>query len=188
KDPVAIYARVQALRRANRYHDAGVLLADAPADPKLLVDPDAWWVERRLVSRVLAEAGDPKLAYRIAAGHGGESPPVRAEAEFHAGWFALEFLHDPATAMKHFAAIAQASPAPLSVSRSEYWLGRAATAAGDKTGATAHYEKASTYPTTYHGQLALARLGRAGTNLTAPATTDPAISGRFAGRELVQAI
>jgi soluble lytic murein transglycosylase len=188
-DPVAIYSRVQVLRRANRIHDAAMLLVSAaPSDPKALVNPDAWWVERRLISRDLIDAGDPKLAYQIAAGHVGESPALRAEAEFHAGWYALEFLHDPKTAMTHFAAIATASSTPLSASRSEYWLGRAATAAGDKAGGATHYQKAATYPTTYYGELALAKLGQPNAGLAAPPAADTDTAARFNGRELVQAI
>jgi soluble lytic murein transglycosylase len=187
KDPLAIYSRVQTLRRTNRYRDAGNLLVAAPADAKALVDPDAWWVERRLVSRVLVTS-DAKLAYRIATGHGGESAALRAEAEFHAGWYALEFLHEPATAAKHFAAVGQASSAPLSASRSEYWQARAAAAAGDKTEAAVHYERAAAYPTTYHGQLALARLGRPLVTLASPPPPDATVTARFAGRELVQVI
>jgi soluble lytic murein transglycosylase len=188
KDPLAVYSRVQTLRRANRYNDAGALLVAAPNDPKLLVDPDAWWVERRFVSQVLANAGNPKLAYQIAAGHSGESASFKAEAEFHAGWIALELLKDPTTALKNFAAIAQASSTPQSMARSAYWLGRAATAAGDKAGATAHYERGAGYATTYYGQLSLARLGRAAVTLTAPPPPDAATTARFEAREQVQVI
>jgi soluble lytic murein transglycosylase len=188
KDPLAIYSRVQTLRRANRYNDAGMLLAAAPRDPRVLVDPDAWWIERRLVSQVLAKAGNPRLAYQIAAGHSAESASLKAEAEFHAGWYALEFLREPATAMKHFAAIQQASAAPLSVSRSAYWLGRTAAAAGDKSGATAHYERGAAFPTTYYGQLSLARLARSGLSLAAPPVADAETQARFEARELVQVI
>jgi soluble lytic murein transglycosylase len=113
---------------------------------------------------------------------------LKAEAEFHAGWYALEFMRDPATAMKHFAAIRQASSAPLSVSRSEYWQGRAAAAAGDKAAATAHYERGAAFPTTYYGQLSLARLGKSGVPLPPPPTPDAATVARFEARELVQAI
>ena len=123
--------RIQVLRRADKIEEAAALMLSAPRDPKALVDPDAWWVERRLISRALIDKGDAKTAYRIAAGHAAESPTLRAEAEFHAGWYALEYLGDPATAEKHFAAIASISTMPLSVSRAEYWLGRAAAAAGD---------------------------------------------------------
>jgi soluble lytic murein transglycosylase len=187
-DPLAIYSRIQVLRRADKTKEAAALLVSAPRDAKALVDPDAWWIERRLISRSLIEDGNAKLAYRVAAGHSAESATYRAEAEFHAGWYALEFLHDPAAARKHFAEIAAISTMPLSLSRAQYWLGRAAAAAGDKAEATARFRKAGAYPTTFYGQLALARLGHTHLGLSRPPAPDAGVRARFAGRELVKVI
>ncbi len=187
-DPLALYSRIRLLRRADKEKEAAKLLLSAPRDAKVLVDPDAWWIERRLISRALIEDGDAKDAYRIAAGHAAESPTYRAEAEFHAGWYALEFLHDPGTARKHFATIAAISSMPLSLSRAEYWMGRAAAAAGDKAEATNRFQRAAAYPTTFYGQLALSRLGHTRLGLSRPPVPDAAVQKRFASRELVRAI
>ena len=188
RDPVWLYGEIEALRSAGQNEDAGHLLLTAPHDAKALEDPDAWWVERRLVSRSLVSAGDAKLAYEIAAGHSGESPALKAEAEFHAGWYALEDLHDPATAQTHFANVAAISTMPLSVSRAEYWLGRAADAARNNAVATAHYQRAAAYPTTFYGQLAIARLGGVALQLAPPPTPTAADRATFATRDLVVAI
>ncbi len=187
-DPLALYARIQALRRADKIDEAADLLLSAPHGASKLVDPNAWWIERRLISRALIEDGKARLAYRIAAGHSAESTTYRAEAEFHAGWYALEFLHDPKTALGHFAEIAAISTMPLSLSRAEYWMGRAATATGDKATAAAHFRRAGAYPTTFYGQLALARLGNTRLQLTQPPTPNAAARDRFANRELVKVI
>ncbi len=72
-DPLAVFARIQTLRRANKIRDAARLLVSATHDPKALVDPDAWWIERRLISRELIELGDAKTAYLVAAGHSARS-------------------------------------------------------------------------------------------------------------------
>ncbi len=187
-DPLALYSRIQALRRADKIDQAADLLLTAPREASKLVEPDAWWIERRLISRALIEEHKARLAYRIAAGHTAKSATYRAEAEFHAGWYALEFLHDPKTAARHFAEIAAISSMPLSLSRAEYWMGRAAAAAGDKAGATAHFKLAGAYPTTFYGQLALARLGNTQLHLSQPPTPDAATRTRFANRELVKVI
>ncbi|MCP4383228.1 MAG: lytic transglycosylase domain-containing protein, partial [Hyphomicrobiales bacterium] len=158
KDPLYTYARARYLRRTDKLDEAAKLLLTAPSDPKLL-DGDAWWVERRIVSRDMLDEGDAKTAYRIAAGHAAESRAPIAEAEFHAGWYALEYLNDPATAKKHFAAIHEVSSRPLSQSRADYWLGRAAEKAGNRSEASKAYQRAGKHPTTFYGQLALARLG-----------------------------
>jgi soluble lytic murein transglycosylase len=78
------------------------------------------------------------------------------EAEFLAGFIALRRLNDPAVAVRHFAAVAAASPAVLTQSRAYYWLARARAASGaDPRPDFAH---AAAWPMTFYGQLA-ARAG-----------------------------
>ncbi len=187
KDPIYTFARVQSLRRADKIDEAANLLLSAPRDPAL-IDGDAWWIERRIVSRALLDEGDAKTAYRIAAAHSAETPAVIAEAEFHAGWYALEYLNDPATAKKHFARILDVSSRPLSVSRADYWLGRAAEKQGNRSAAITYYKRAGQHPTTYYGQLALASLGVRTLPIAPPPRADAATKARFESRELVQVI
>jgi soluble lytic murein transglycosylase len=91
------------------------------------------------------------------------APPVnpyyRAEVHFMAGWIALRFLADPATALQHFAHIDDGISDPIVLARAAYWRGRAAEAAGELEEMRAQYEAAARYPTAYYGQLARARLG-----------------------------
>ena len=188
RDPLWLYAKVDALRTAGKLEDAGKLIQSAPKDAKALEDPDTWWVERRLLSRALVTAGDARLAYQIAAGYSAESPGMKAEAEFHAGWYALEYLHDPVTATGHFANIAAISTLPLSLSRAEYWLGRASEAAGDRATATDHYQRAAAYPTTFYGQLATSKLGGKALHLPPPPAPTAADQQNFEARELVKVI
>ena len=187
-EPVAIYSRIQFLRRAEEYDAAAKLMLAAPRDPAVLADPDAWWVERRVLAREIMVKRDFATAYRIAAGHSAQSSVKRAEAEFHAGWIALEFLKDPATAARHFAVIQTISTMPLSQSRAEYWLGRAAAAAGNNAEATHQFRLAAAYSTTFYGQLALARLGAKTLPLAAHPKIDAAARKRFANLELIQVI
>ena len=65
--------------------------------------------------------------------HAAASTEKRIEAEFHAGWIALRFLDDPATAAQHFADAAKVAVTPISIARTAYWQGRAAEAAGRPT-------------------------------------------------------
>ena len=76
-----------------------------------------------------------------------------------AGWIALRFLADPATALTHFIHIDDGATDPVLLARAAYWRGRAAEAAGDRGEMRAQYEVAARYPTAYYGQLARARLG-----------------------------
>ncbi|WP_245411770.1 lytic transglycosylase domain-containing protein [Phyllobacterium leguminum] len=185
-DPIYIFARIKHLRSKKQYAQAAELMLKAPRDTHTLVDPDAWWVERRILSRELLDLGKPDIAYRLAAAHTAETPVFAAEAEFHAGWYALRSLKDSKTAMKHFARIAAISSRPMSASRAHYWMGRAAEA-GAEGDAKAHYAQAAHYGTTFYGQLAAAKLGQTRLELPHPKPTE-ADRTRFEAREAVRAI
>lgn len=181
-----LFAKAQYLRKQKRLTEAARLMAQAPKDQLALVDADAWWVERRLLSRQLLDAGQAKRAYQVAAGHAAESATNAADAEFHAGWYALRSLGDPKAAAKHFAKIAEVSEGPISRSRAYYWLGRSAEA-GHLDDATGYYEKAGVYGTTFYGQLAAAKLGRSTLNVAYPEPND-ADRASFPKREAVRAV
>jgi soluble lytic murein transglycosylase len=186
-DPLYHYARVRYLRDQDKMEDAAAVLLAAPRDTAA-IDGDAFWVERRIVSRALLDKGDAKTAYKLAATHSAETGADIAEAEFHAGWYALEFLGDPNTARKHFLEIERVSEMPLSQSRAEYWLGRAAERAGDRNAAIAHYKNAGRFPTTFYGQIALSRLGVKELPIAPAPRIDAAAKQRFESHELVQVV
>lgn len=157
-DPIYVFARAQYARRTDRWKDAAEFLMRAPKDPRAMGRPDEWWEEKRIVSRKLLDMGDPKTAYRIVVGHQGSTPANQAEADFHAGWYALRFLDNASAAMKHFAAVAEDSSKPVTRARAYYWMGRAAEAGGGGS-ADGYYRKAAEYGFTFYGQMARAKLG-----------------------------
>ncbi len=163
-----LFAKAQVLRRKDKAEEAAKVVADVSRDPAILVDGDEWWVERRLIARKLLDKGDAKAAYAVARDHGAESTEKRIEADFHAGWIALRFLNEPATAARHFADAAKIAERPISVARTAYWQGRAAEAAGAQEEARGFYKKAASHSITYYGQLARAKLGQAEVALRAP--------------------
>ncbi|RFC66023.1 lytic transglycosylase domain-containing protein [Fulvimarina endophytica] len=180
------FALVEHMRKSGRVSDAANLLLRAPKDPRVLINPDAWWNERRIIARDLLDLGNPKLAYQVAAGHTAQDDVERAEAEFHCGWIALRFLGDARTAHAHFANILKVSSKPISLSRGYYWLGRAAEAGGGGN-ARGYFAEAAKHSTTFYGQLAMARLGNSPRQIAYP---NPSGSERqrFESREAVQAI
>lgn len=181
-----LFAQAQYLRKQQKFSDAAAMVMKAPSDRSALIDPDAWWAERRVLSRELVDQGDMKTAYRIVAAHAGETAANAADAEFHAGWYALRGLNDPATAAKHFERIAGLAQGPISLSRAYYWLGRAA-AAGGPGSARDYFSRAAGYGTTFYGQLAGERVGRQVLNIAhpQPSATD---HRNFSSREAVRAI
>ncbi|WEX07679.1 lytic transglycosylase domain-containing protein [Chelativorans sp. AA-79] len=180
------FAKARYLRRAGKFDEAAKAILAAPRDASMLIDADEWWFERRVLSRELLDHGDPRTAYRVAAAHSGGSEASRADAAFHAGWYALRELKEPETASRHFARIAEIADGPISKARAYYWLARAADAGGPGS-AVAYYEQAAAYGTAFYGQLAAAHLGRSTISARSP---EPTATDRktFAAREAVHAI
>src|SRR4029077_15852616 len=105
---------------------------------------------------------------------------------FTAGWNALRFLKDPATATQHFARIIGISN-PIDVARASYGRGRPAEAANKPQEARAHYEAAARYTTAYYGQLARARLGHGDIAFSPPPALPPDKRQSLARLEVVRA-
>ncbi len=186
KDPAYLFIRIESLRKQDKYAEAAKLLATMPRDQDALVNPGEWWTEQRIVSRGLLDKGDFRGAYRVAANHKATEATDIVDAEFHAGWFALRGMEDPAAASQHFRRILDVSNRPLSASRAWYWLGRSAEAGGPGN-AKDYFANAARFPGTFYGQLAAARLGHKALNVAypAPSAEDRA---RFENREAVRAI
>ncbi|SDS06430.1 soluble lytic murein transglycosylase [Bradyrhizobium canariense] len=155
-----IFSKIQLLRREEKFAEAAQLMLSAPKDPGRLYNVDEWWIERRLMSRKLLDVGEYRTAYLIARDAALPARDIyKTEQEFTAGWIALRFLRDPATAAQHFARIGVGSSNPTALARAGYWQGRAAEAAGRSQEARAAYIAAAEHSTSYYGQLARAKLG-----------------------------
>ena len=85
-----------------------------------------------------------------------------------AGWIALRFLADPATALVHFAHADDGSANPIVLARAAYWRGRAHEATGRTEDMRANFEAAARHSTAYYGQLARERLGLSALALQTP--------------------
>ncbi len=159
-DPGYLLSRIRQLRREEKNAQAAQLMQQAPRDPARLVNVDEWWVERRLLARKLLDDGDNRTAYLVARDAALPARDIyKTEQHFTAGWIALRFLDDPATAAAHFAHIGVGSSNPTALARAGYWQGRAEEAMGRGQEARAAYQSAAAHSTSYYGQLARARLG-----------------------------
>ena len=187
-DPGYVFSRIQYLRRSGKPRAAAKLLLSAPRKQASLVDPDEWWIERRLISRALLDRGDARTAYRLAAQHSALSARSRVEAEFHAGWYALRFLKEPRRAEPHFRRIVELSRRSRSLARGYYWLGRAAKARGKSAEARKAFRAAARYTTAYHGHLARVELGEGSLRLAGPPEPGVRSKREFRKDERVRAI
>jgi soluble lytic murein transglycosylase len=181
-----IFSKIQLLRREEKFAEAAQLMMSAPKDPGRLYNVDEWWIERRLLARKMLDVNEIRTAYLIARDAALPARDIyKTEQEFTAGWIALRFLTDPATASQHFARIGVGSVNPTALARAGYWQGRAAEAAGRAQEARAAYAAAAEQSTSYYGQLARAKLGLPQIELNGV----PAARGRGIERlEIVRAV
>lgn len=187
-DPLYIFAEVRLLRRSGKPLEAARLLLQAGVNDELGGDGDVWWDERRDLSRMLLDRGTPDLAYRVVADARPEDEGDQVEAAFHAGWYALRFLHDPYLAEPHFRELHRLATIPRSESRASYWLGRTHEAQRKIDAARLDYGEAAEFGGTFYGQLAREKLGMATTGLERMPESSAVDRIRFANRDLVKAI
>ena len=159
-DPELVFEAARALRRRGDDAAAWALMANTPTNKGDLVLPELWAAERGIMARDALKAGKPDLAYQFASTPAldADSGTAFMEAEFLAGWIALESLHKPELALNHFDRLAKGVTYPISVARAHYWLGRTAEAMGAPADALVEYRAAAQHSATFYGQLAVAKI------------------------------
>jgi soluble lytic murein transglycosylase len=157
--PGVAFERAGYLRRRDRDGEALALVSLFPKEIVTEEQADRVWDERYRLTLAAIRSGDWRGAYQAAANSGLTDGVDAAEAEFYAGWIALNRLNEPATAVRHYAAIEHIGSSPITRSRAFYWEGRAAEARGDKVTAEGFYAQGARHVTTFYGQLAAEKLG-----------------------------
>ncbi|HSC18783.1 MAG TPA: lytic transglycosylase domain-containing protein, partial [Rhizomicrobium sp.] len=162
-DPRLLMIVSQQLEKEHRREDAWRYLWRAALSSSPLLDRDRLWPKIRIAARDAVAEGKYGFAYQLVSNSGLQSGADYVEAEFMAGWLALQQLKQPQMALGHFEAVRREATLPATLSRSEYWLGRACDALNEKGRAIGHYRSAAEKGETFYGQLATARLGHAPT-------------------------
>lgn len=160
KDPGLAYERFLWRDRKDRDRDAADFAISLSGSADTLGRPEIWAERRRNMARALMRAGDDRRAYRLAATH--RMPPsdgysAYSDLEWLAGFIALRKLNDPAAALAHFQRFRATIASPISISRADYWIGRAQEALGSADAAQAAYAQAARHQTAFYGQLAADR-------------------------------
>ncbi len=189
KDVGYLFSRAHFLRKGDHIAEATAVILSAPNSIPAYHDLDEWWSERRQLVRKLLDQNDFKNAYQVARN---ATPPARdnyrADQQFTAGWIALRYLNDPASAYGHFARVAEGNDNPITLARGAYWQGRAAEAMKKTQEARAHYTEAARHPTAYYGQIARAKLGLNEMGLAGPPAFSASERARLAQLEIVRAV
>jgi soluble lytic murein transglycosylase len=152
------YDRLKWRRKRGRVDSSVEILLKVKNTKDYLVRPDKWWIEREILSRSLIYKKKYELAYKISSNHSMTEGPEFAAAEWMSGWIALSFLNDPLLAKDHFENFYNNVGYPISVARGSYWLGRTYKELGNSELSTKWFKEASSYLTTYYGQLAFMEL------------------------------
>ena len=152
------YDRLKWRRKRGRVDSSVEILLKIKNTKDYLVRPDKWWIEREIISRSLIYKKKYELAYKISSNHGMIEGPEYAAAEWMSGWIALSFLNDPLLAKDHFENFYYNVGYPISVARGAYWLGKSYKKIGNKDQSIKWFKEASSYLTTYYGQLAFMEL------------------------------
>jgi len=111
-DPGLVFDRVSWRRKKGRYDSAREALEQHGGNGG---KAEVWWRERKLLARDALSEGLVSQAYEITANHGQTSALNVSEAEFLAGWIALQFLDDSAAALTHFPNLYDALSTPVSL-------------------------------------------------------------------------
>ncbi len=176
KDPGLTLERVRWRRTKGRIFDAMKLLHEMP-EVSHLPSADAWWRERHIIARELLENRQHESAYLLVKNHRQTGGLPFAQAEWMAGWLALNFLNKPMEAFDHFERMFNAVSTPISKARAAYWAGLASEALGYESIARKWYQVAANRPATFYGQIAAGVIGGAleavGGVGTVPATARP---------------
>lgn len=155
-DSGLLYQRVKWHLKKDDEEGAWDLMRSAGNRPS---HPELWWDARQRIARGLLDRGQVQAAYNLVIAHGiATKSPQQSEAEFLAGWIALRFLKNPALAQQHFQLLFKTGASPITLARASYWQGRCTEMLGQQAQAVAWYQRASSYGTTYYGQLAATKL------------------------------
>ncbi len=190
--PAMRYAMARYYRKRGPWERALAMLEKAPPMRRQL-DPVQWFVEKRLVARYMLADHHRRhwrRLYRLMANHGFTRPGKPAyRGEFLAGFIAMEKLHDPRTALKHFLRMPKLARTRTSKAKGWYWVGHAREALGDIEGARRAYRESAKTPTVFYGLLSREKLGLGRRPIPLKtATPTPAARRAVARHELGRAV
>ncbi len=173
------YALSRYYRKKDKLGKARAMLLAAPKSHAALIDPEQWWIEKRLVIRQSLSPSNYKRwhdLYKLATSHGFSSGKHFLEGEFLSGWMALRKLNQPPIARNHFRRMASKARTRTDSSRAHYWIARSELALGNAAAADKAFRAAAASPTLYYGQLAREALGhgRKAIRINAAPITDAA--------------
>ncbi|MDX1400872.1 MAG: lytic transglycosylase domain-containing protein [Kiloniellales bacterium] len=150
-DTGLLYERIR-WRYAKRRLEGVVELLNLPRAGQ--IDAERLWRIRRWAAIRLASDAKYQEAYSIISGHNMGTGMGLAECAWLAGWIAHFHLRRPDEAITHFEYLHDNSQSPISKARGAFWAAEAAEAIGDTEKTRSWRSRASTFTSSFYGQLA----------------------------------
>ena len=157
-DPGLVFDRARWNERRGRDSTELDMLLKITGSSAPEVGRERIWEEKQTVMRRLIRERDFRTAYTLAADHGLLPGEAFRDAEWTAGWIALQKLNDAPKAEAHFRTFLAGVVTPISVARGQYWLGEVLTAQQKIPEAQTAYEAAAKFPYVFYGQLAAEKI------------------------------
>ncbi len=166
-DPAFLYERARWRRKKRTKDYALPIYKQINAAPRTEKGRERMWIEKRLMAYWLMSEEQWEDAYFMTQNAGAPRGLAFYEPEFMAGFIALRRQNKPQVALEHFQRLERGVSTPISLARARYWQGRAHEALNDGNADWA-YSRASEFPNTYYGQLAMVRRQGSGAQLILP--------------------
>ena len=156
KDPLLLSQMAIAYRKDSRFEDVADIFINNPDSEQL--KSDKMFKLRSLTALELTQLGKHEMAYKVISVHASSDPVNYVDAEWFAGMIINNKSDKFDVALQHFKNILNRAKFSFTLAKAHYWSGRMAEGLRLKKIARDHYSKASIYPDTYYGQLALIKL------------------------------
>ncbi len=161
-DPGLAYDRFRWRLRKDLWDSGEELIKARSTSREALGRPEAWSHRRAMIARRAMRAENYEAAYTFASQHHLEnSEDGYTDLEWLSGYLKLIYLKDADKAVEHFRRLRYMGVTPITQGRIWYWLGRAHEAAGNIEKADEAYEVAAKFQTSFYGQMATSRAGKA---------------------------
>lgn len=160
QDAGLAYDRFAWLAARGDWTEAVKIVSDHSTGANALGEPSRWSSWRRILARWEMREGRADQAYALASRHFMTEGESYADLEWLAGYLSLTYLGNPTQALVHFQNGLAASSSPISVSRMQYWIGRAYEVKDDAAAAALAYGAAAVHQTAFYGLLASEKVGR----------------------------
>ncbi len=160
-DPGLAYDRYSWLASRGNRTEAVKILRERSTSGAALGEPFRWSGWRRSLARWEMREGRADQAYLLASRHYLTDGSAFADLEWLSGYIALKYMGDPVQALTHFQAALGEVETPISVSRMQYWIGRAHEVMNQPDLAADAFTAAADHQTAFYGLLASEKVGRA---------------------------